>query len=260
MPFHCFGYGSNMDAASLRAKGVVPLASERAVLRGWRLRFNVQHFFPHEGGVGNIEPGDAHDRVCGVLHRLPDDALPKLDAAELYPDGYDRIEVRLDCAGRAAKAIAYVGTPGFVNDACLPTRRYLNILLQGARAAGLDAEYLEALQAQPVMCKPAAPPWIAPIGDYPNMTAAELARHPRCTALDDAVFDMSDARWQHRLLWPQYGGRDMTLHHLRRRDGASGMETEADLLHLCAAQRQYLDEYLHAYHREYRYVARFARR
>jgi sulfite reductase (NADPH) flavoprotein alpha-component len=55
MDFWYFGYGSNMNFNSLRAKGVEPRASERAVLRGWRPRFNVHHFFRHEGRVGNIE-------------------------------------------------------------------------------------------------------------------------------------------------------------------------------------------------------------
>jgi sulfite reductase (NADPH) flavoprotein alpha-component len=45
-----FGYGSNMNLISLRAKGVEPQRSQHAILRGWRLRFNVQHFFRHEGG------------------------------------------------------------------------------------------------------------------------------------------------------------------------------------------------------------------
>jgi cation transport regulator ChaC len=58
MDFWYFGYGSNMDLNSLRAKGVEPRASARAVLRGWRLRFNVHHFFRHEGGAGNIESSD----------------------------------------------------------------------------------------------------------------------------------------------------------------------------------------------------------
>ena len=69
--FWYFGYGSNMEMTSLRAKGVQPRHSTRAVAAGWRLRFNVQHFFRHEGGVGNIEPTDqqigrasCRERVC----------------------------------------------------------------------------------------------------------------------------------------------------------------------------------------------------
>jgi len=40
--FRYFGFGSNMNMISLRAKGVEPIAAQRAVLPGWRLRFNVQ--------------------------------------------------------------------------------------------------------------------------------------------------------------------------------------------------------------------------
>ena len=91
--FWYFGYGSNMTLRSLLAKGVRPQRSERAILRGWRLRFNVQHFFRHEGGVANIESSnDPSDEVWGVLHLCEDKDLPLLDSAEVYPHGYDRAE------------------------------------------------------------------------------------------------------------------------------------------------------------------------
>ncbi len=259
MDFLYFGYGSNMDARSLLAKGVQPLASCPAQLAGWRLRFNVRHFFAHEGGVGNIVPGAAADRVCGVLHRCPRDSLALLDIAEAYPQGYDRIELDVLTADGPRRALAYVGTPAFVDETCLPTRRYLNILLQGAQAAGLDADYVQRLAAQPVLARTPAPRFVHPPGEWPLIDAAALAGQPTWTALDDAVFDMADARWQHRLLWPHYGGRDMTLHHLRRLDGASGIE-DLDVLDAPSpAQRQYLDDYLHGYAAEYRYVGRFRR-
>lgn len=259
MDFLYFGYGSNMDARSLLAKGVQPLASWPAQLPGWRLRFNVRHFFAHEGGVGNIERGARDDRVCGVLHRCPGASLALLDIAEAYPHGYDRIELDVITADGPRRALAYVGTPAFVDEACLPTRRYLNILLQGAQAAGLDAGYVQRLAAQPVLAWTPAPRFVHPPGDWPLIDAETLARQPTWTALDDAVFDMADARWQHRLLWPHYGGRDMTLHHLRRLDGASGIE-DLDVLDApSAAQRQCLDDYLHGYAAEYRYVGRFRR-
>ncbi len=73
--FWYFAYGSNMALRSLRAKGV-----ERGLLRGWRFRFNVQHFFRHEGRVGNIEPSnDLSDKVWGVLHLCEDRHLAHLD-------------------------------------------------------------------------------------------------------------------------------------------------------------------------------------
>ena len=80
--FQYFGFGSNMSLQSLRAKGIEPLASTRAVLQGWRLRFNVQHFFRHEGGVGNIEyTGHPDDRVMGVLHECARKGLDRQAAS-----------------------------------------------------------------------------------------------------------------------------------------------------------------------------------
>ena len=150
--------------------------------------------------------------------------------------------------------------PGFRNDACLPTRRYLNILLAGASAAGLDMAYVEALRGQPVLQKRPAEPWIAPAEEHPGFDGAGLARQPLYTALDHAVFDMSRARWQHRFLHGHFGGKDMTLFHLKRMDSSDGRETLHDVRQrrYTPAQRAYLDEFLHAYSVEYRYAGRFA--
>ncbi len=263
MGFLYFGYGSNMAAVSLAAQGVHPRWSRAAVVHGWQLRFNVAHFFPHEGGVGNIvrsdEPGAC---VWGVLHDCDDADLAALDRAELYPDGYDRVALTVQVRGETAprQALAYVGTPAFTDDSLRPTRRYLNLLLQGARAAALDEAYIATLQAQPLLEPPPAPPFRPPPGTWPAFTPAALAAAPTLTALDGHVFDMRDARWQHRLLWPWFGGRDMTLFHLRRMDSADGSETEALVAsrRYSAAQRQVLDAYLQAYAAEYAYAGTLA--
>lgn len=259
--FWYFGYGSNMDLGSLRAKGVAPLRSLRAVLPGWQLRFNVEHFFRHEGGVGNIEPcAEAATEVRGVLHLCEDAHLAPLDNAEAYGHGYDRIEVRVRSDEGWQHATTYIGLPAFIEDRCLPTRRYLNILLQGATAAGLDAAYIEGLRRQPVHPQPPAPPFVPPPGEHPLFDAEALARQPRYTALAGAVFDMAGARERHRFLQSFFGGRDMTLFHLQRMDSSDGTETLDDLRHdrLSPAQRAYLALYLQAYGDEYVYVGRYA--
>jgi len=258
--FWYFGYGSNMDLRSLRAKGVEPRMSERAVLRGWRLRFNVRHFFRHEGGVGNIEPADDPSGVVwGVLHLCEDEHLALLDAAEAYGHGYDRITVAVRADRGEQSAITYVAMPSFLDDGCRPTRRYLNILLQGATAAGLDPAYVDSLGRHPLHPKQPVAPFVPPPGEFPGFTAATLAQHPMLTALDVAVFDMSGARWHHRFLQGLFGGKDMTLFHLKRLDGSDGSETQEDIAHgrLSPAQRRCLDEYLHAYMEEYVYVGRY---
>jgi gamma-glutamylcyclotransferase (GGCT)/AIG2-like uncharacterized protein YtfP len=250
-----------MDLRSLRAKGVEPRTSERAVLPGWRLRFNVQHFFLHEGGVGNIEPSDdPSDVVWGVLHRCHGEHLALLDAAEAYGHGYDRIKVTVQTGRGKQRAIAYVGIPSFLNERCLPTRRYLNILLKGATTVGLDPVYIDAIRQLPVHQRQPAPPFVPPPGGKDRcFTAVTLTRHPPLTALAGAVFNMSGARWQHSFLHDLFGGKDMTLFHLKRLDTSDGSETLDDIKHgrLSPAQRQYLNEYLHEYSTEYDYVGRY---
>ena len=264
--FHYFGFGSNMSMLSLRAKGVEPLVSQRAELTGWRLRFNVQHFFRHEGGVGNIEhTGDPTDRVLGVLHECPDEALAQLDEAEAYGHGYDRIEVDVkpheEVTGQPGSipALAYVGMPRFIDNNRLPSRRYLNIVLDGARQAGLDNDYIQALASQPVHQVGDYPDFSTPPGDHPIFDKVSLARKPLYTALYGAVFDMSEARPLHEFLKGFFGGRDMTLYHLRRLDSSLGEENMDDIRkgNLDQAQKQYLNAYLNEYAREYRYVGRY---
>jgi sulfite reductase (NADPH) flavoprotein alpha-component len=70
---------------------------------------------------------------------------------------------------------------------------------------------------------------------------------------------MSRARWQHIFLQSLFGGKDMTLFHLKRLDESDGRETLDDIKQgrLTPAQRRYLNEYLHEYGQEYVYVGRY---
>ena len=258
--FHYFGYGSNLDLTALQAKGVKPLASEIGTLRGWRIRFNVRHWFRHEGGVGNIEQtGDPSDRVLGLVHRCEDDALPRLDALEAFGVGYDRIEVPVETQNGTIPSVAYVGLPAYLDEARLPTRRYLNIILRGATTAGLEKSYIDALDRHPLHPAWDYPEFVHPTGDFPIFDAASLAEHPRHTAVAGAVFDMADARSDLHCLWNLFGGKDTTLFHLHRLDTSDGSETLADIAaeRVSDYGRSYLNAYLHEYAAEYRYAGRY---
>ena len=101
------------------------------------------------------------------------------------------------------------------------------------------------------------PPFVPPPnGETRVFTAATLAQHRLFTALAGAVFDMSNARSQHRFLQGLFGGKDMTLFHLKRLDNSDGSESLDDIRHdrLTPEQRRYLNEYLHEYSTEYVYV------
>ena len=257
---HYFGYGSNMDLTSLRAKGVEPLNSHRARLPGWSLKFNVAHYFSHEGGVGNIVPtGRPGDEVVGVVHECRDEDLEALDLVEAYGVGYDRVTVDLETAGGPVQALAYVGIDSFIDDRCLPTRRYLNILVKGARAAGIDPAYVDRLDRHPVHENPPCPPFSPSSPPASVFDAERLATSPTLTALAGWVFDMAGARWQHEHLVGLFGGRDMTLWHLKRMDRSDGSETLEDVRdgRLDDAQRAYLNQFLHSYDQEYTLTGRF---
>lgn len=255
-----FAYGSNMNLVSLRAKGVEPRASARATLRGWRIAFDVPHWFEHEGGVGNIHPaqGGGHE-VQGVVHECEETDLALLDAVESAGDGYCRADVEVGTADGTVRAMAYVGMPGYLDAACLPTRRYLNILVAGATRAGLEAPYVAMLRSHPTHVEKDYPPFEPPAGDSPVFDRASLASRPEYTALAGAVFDMSACRASLDRVKPLFGGKDTTLFHLKRLDSSDGRETLDDvrLGRLSDAGRRYLNAYLHAYAAEYRYVGRF---
>ena len=257
--FHYFGYGSNMHLASIRAKGVEPRSSVKAILRGWRLAFNVRHFFRHEGGVANILPANPADCVHGVVHACDNNALARLDAAEAYGYGYDRVEVDVITADGPVTATAYVGMPSFIDDACLPSRRYLNILCAGAEKAGIETAYVDKLQRQPTHPQHDYPPFVFPEQPQTRFNAKAIADNQHLTALAGAVFDMSAARPQHEYLKQFFGGRDMTLFHLKRMDSSDGSETPDDIIQdrLSPAQRRYLNAYLHEYSIEYSFAGRF---
>lgn len=259
--FHYFGYGSNINLTSLRAKGVDPLKSERAVLHGWKLAFNVKHWFRHEGGMGNILPAENNmNQVQGMLHLCEDEHLSSLDAVEAYGQGYDRIEIEVETENGLVKATTYVGMPGYLDNALLPTRRYLSIILKGAQEAGLDEAYIEKLKQQPLFPVPDYPPFRHPESSERVFNQETLEQHPNYTALAGAVFDMQGARNELNCLQALFGGKDMTLFHLKRHDTSDGSETLDDIKNdrISEPGRQYLNAYLHEYDHEYHYVGHFS--
>jgi len=246
-----------MDFAALRAKGVTPRASRKATLVGWKLRFNVEHFFRHEGGVGNIEQtGMADDAVHGVLHTCDDIALKALDKLEGYGVGYDRIEVRVQTEFGTETAYAYIGLPAYLNDDCRPTQRYMNILIRGAQSAGLDTAYIEMLKNHHLLASVTRPPFLPPVRGA-GMDHTQLEAHQ--TVLAGQVFCMKTVRFAHELARDWFGGKDVTQFHLRRMDKSSGTEDLRSFLadDLRPDQRAFLNTYLHAFNEEYKHIGPF---
>jgi sulfite reductase (NADPH) flavoprotein alpha-component len=210
--------------------------------------------------MGNIcRTGKPDDEVQGVVHLCEDAALASLDRMEAYGVGYDRIEVEVQTETGPLRAQVYEGLPTFLDDSCVPTRRYLAILIRGAMAAGLDDSYIRRLREHPVAVEVEPPVFEPPTGAFRVFTKESLARNPELTALSGAVFDMSAARADLTSAKPVLGGRDTTLFHAHRHDTSDGTETLNDvrLGRVPDAVRRYLATWLHAYATEFRYVGRY---
>ena len=139
-----FAYGSNMNPERMKERGINFSKRERAILEGWRLKFNkVASRNPNEG-YANIEMDDG-GVVEGILYTIQDADIKKLDRYEGYPTHYRKlkIRVRLD-SGEEEEAITYVANPDKVREGLKPSKEYLNHLLKGCDL--LSEEYCEKLR------------------------------------------------------------------------------------------------------------------
>jgi gamma-glutamylcyclotransferase (GGCT)/AIG2-like uncharacterized protein YtfP len=157
-----FGYGANMSAQSLAARGVKLLDPQGrpAVLRGHDLVFNVAPMSTTllctlEPAFGNVRASakpDAH--VHGVLHRVMGSAIQQLDTWE--GAGYQRLSMAVHPydEDEHVTAFVYIQTESFATTELkekLPGERYLNILRSGAAISGLHPNWLEKLSAHPYL-------------------------------------------------------------------------------------------------------------
>jgi cation transport regulator ChaC len=121
-----------------------------AEVRGWRLAFNKGG----EGDAGasvfaNLAEGE-RCRTCGVVYRIPREALVSLDEFEQAPEHYRRETLWVEPMGRRARqaALVYIAQPKWIVAEGQPDEAYFRRLLNGAAAHGLPKGYLDWLRAQ----------------------------------------------------------------------------------------------------------------
>jgi cation transport regulator ChaC len=152
-PVWYFAYGSNMQPATLSGRrGIEPRGAVPARLAGWRLVLDKPPLLPAGGAMANvIEDADAH--VLGVAYALAPDDLAHLDLTEGVPIGnYRRVAVRvtrLDDGGSPLDA--WTLTSERRDPTLRPSRRYMEILVEGAEAHGLPSDWVARLRAVPAV-------------------------------------------------------------------------------------------------------------
>jgi len=140
-----FAYGSNMDVARMKKRGIAFSKRCAAHLYSYRLDFNkVAQRNPREGKA-NIVVDDS-GLVEGALYDIEATSLPELDKFEGYHEHYLKIPVKLliPADSQQVCAITYIANPDKIKDGLKPCKEYLNHLLAGKDI--LSKGYFEWLQ------------------------------------------------------------------------------------------------------------------
>jgi len=144
-----FAYGSNLDPDTfLGRRRMQPLATRIGVLHDFELRFDLP-VGPGERGVANVAPR-LGEHVWGALYRLTHAGAEQLDRSEGVDKGaYRRLTVVVRTP-ETDEIAAFTYRSEISRPERKPSRRYLGLLLAGAREHGLPAEYVERLRSWPL--------------------------------------------------------------------------------------------------------------
>ena len=139
-----FGYGSNLNLEFIREY----CPSSEFIMRAYLPNFEVQFRFwskKRQGGISTIieAPGEL---VHGVIYEIPEQELIDLDILESVPQGlYKRETFRVLGENMEwQKADLYrVSDP---KGPFIPSRSYVELMLTGAKAHGIDPEYVKKIE------------------------------------------------------------------------------------------------------------------
>ena len=143
---HYFAYGSNLDPGTfLGRRRLRPLTSRVARLPDYQLVFDLG-IGRGERGVANVRraPGD---EIWGVVYEITIRDAAHLDRTEgVHRGAYRRLGVSLELADGGVQP-SYTLESGRGRPGRKPSRRYMGLLLKGARDHGLPEEWAERLRS-----------------------------------------------------------------------------------------------------------------
>lgn len=139
-----FSYGSFLDSETLKKHCPRARFVSRAILPNFEVQFN---FFSktYNGGVTGVEPSPGK-MVHGVIYDLSLEELKHLDTIEGIPQGkYYRQKVMVvNEQGRLLTAETYRTTNP--EGPFTPTKKYLELMLKGAKEHALNTDYIRELE------------------------------------------------------------------------------------------------------------------
>ena len=139
-----FSYGSFLDSETLKKHAQNAKYMKRAVLPDFEVQFNFLSK-TYDGGVTGVEPA-AGKKALGILYNVPPDEIEKLDIVEGVPAGiyYRQTVTVVDEDGNEHQAETYRTTDP--KGPFTPTRRYLGLMIKGAKEHSLDHKYIKELE------------------------------------------------------------------------------------------------------------------
>lgn len=148
-----FAYGSNMQPATFQGRrGIVPRMSMPARLAGWQLVFDKPSLVPLGSGMANVVEVPGRE-VLGIAYAVTPEDLEHIDLTEGVLIGhYRRVSVRISTLSAPVDVLDACTLTSQQRDPSLrPSRRYLGLLVEGAEAHGLPAEYVAWLRSIPAV-------------------------------------------------------------------------------------------------------------
>ena len=149
-----FTYGENMNISRLKKwlfqRGGRPdgiAMTQAAVLKGYKLVFNVYREIPWKAGVANIVE-DAKGSVEGVLMELDPVTDNLLQKREVYPAASKRVEVTVigDQDKEYDRVNTYVSTRAEDGKTHAPSADYMKLVIEAAKEFELSAKHVKALE------------------------------------------------------------------------------------------------------------------
>ena len=211
-----FGYGSNMDVKAVEAKKHVEIVDHvAAVLKDHKLAFNLAGHPLSEPAYAGLMP-ESGRQVHGVAFCMTKSSGDELDKTEA---GYDKKPVILEAYdGRKLNGFVYMNKKPS-ETLHKPSKRYLGVLVKGAKQAGLNPDYVDALSKTETWT---APDWVIDLRAKTRpkngqglklVTKDELAQHKDWTSCLGFVVKPV------KIWFPSHKGRDLTSRMLMQYHG-----------------------------------------
>jgi hypothetical protein len=143
-----FAFGANMNSKIfLERRGMHPLSSEPAELNGYRLVFDHPGIPLVEPSFANVEKREG-SKIYGVLYHMTRNEMALLNKME-GGGAYQNLDLEVLGTQSGLKIAHVYWTENTGITHLKPSRRYINVLLEGAKEHNLPKEWIEFLENQP---------------------------------------------------------------------------------------------------------------